>query len=134
MNVFRLKVSRLAVRFYKEKKAHTHCWISFSQANNVLVALSDLQAPLEALSQQQAQQAARLGQWGEAAGPFLQGGLGFPLPQQLAHLAQPGLGRFHPQLLRPASWGLGAASATAAMEEEGGVPCPAPTAGPPYTR
>lgn len=80
---------------------------------------------MEALSQQQA---ARLGQWGEAAGPFLQGGLAFPLPQQLAHLTQPGITRFPPQLLRPASWGLGAG-----MEEEGGVGC-APAAGPPYAR
>lgn len=103
------------------------CWVTFSQANR-LVALSDLQGPLEALSQQQQQQAARLGQWGEAAGPFLQGGLAFPLPQQLAHLTQPGIARFPPQLLRPASWGLGAA-----VEEEGGVGC-APAAGPPYAR
>uniref|UniRef100_H2MFP1 Probable helicase with zinc finger domain n=1 Tax=Oryzias latipes TaxID=8090 RepID=H2MFP1_ORYLA len=58
---------------------------------------------LEALSQQQA---ARRGQWGEAAGPFLQGNVAFSLPQQLAHLAQPGMARFPPQLLRPASWGL----------------------------
>uniref|UniRef100_A0A672IUX2 Probable helicase with zinc finger domain n=1 Tax=Salarias fasciatus TaxID=181472 RepID=A0A672IUX2_SALFA len=64
---------------------------------------------LEALSQQQQQQAARLGQWGEAAaGPFLQGGVAFPLPQQLAHLAQPSMARFPHQLLRAASWGLGA--------------------------
>uniref|UniRef100_A0A672IST0 Probable helicase with zinc finger domain n=1 Tax=Salarias fasciatus TaxID=181472 RepID=A0A672IST0_SALFA len=78
---------------------------------NHMVALSDLQGPLalEALSQQQQQQAARLGQWGEAAaGPFLQGGVAFPLPQQLAHLAQPSMARFPHQLLRAASWGLGA--------------------------
>ncbi|XP_043969739.1 probable helicase with zinc finger domain isoform X1 [Gambusia affinis] len=75
----------------------------------------DLQSPmtLEALSQQQQQQqqqqqAARLGQWGEAAGPFLQGSVAFPLPQQLAHLAQSGMARFPPQLLRAATWGLGA--------------------------
>ncbi|XP_027873210.1 putative helicase with zinc finger domain isoform X2 [Xiphophorus couchianus] len=69
----------------------------------------DLQSPLtlEALSQQQ-QQAARLGQWGEAAGPFLQGSVAFPLPQQLAHLAQSGMARFPPQLLRAATWGLSA--------------------------
>uniref|UniRef100_A0A8C9YA04 Probable helicase with zinc finger domain n=1 Tax=Sander lucioperca TaxID=283035 RepID=A0A8C9YA04_SANLU len=73
----------------------------------------DLQGPLalEALSQQQ--QAARLGQWGEAAGPFLQGSVAFPLPQQLAHLAQPGIARFPHQLLRAASWGL-----SANMEDE----------------
>lgn len=72
---------------------------------NPAVALSDNQGPsaLEALSQQQA---ARRGQWGEAAGPFLQGNVAFSLPQQLAHLAQPGMARFPPQLLRPASWGL----------------------------
>uniref|UniRef100_A0A667ZS12 Probable helicase with zinc finger domain n=1 Tax=Myripristis murdjan TaxID=586833 RepID=A0A667ZS12_9TELE len=88
----------------------------------------DLQGPLalEALSQQQQQQAARLGQWGEAAGPFLPGGVAFPLPQQLAHLAQPGLARFPHQLLRAASWGL-----NASMEDEA-VP-PAST-GPPFTR
>ncbi|XP_068606668.1 probable helicase with zinc finger domain [Brachionichthys hirsutus] len=68
----------------------------------------DLQGPvaLEALSQQQQQQVARLGQWGEAAGPFLQGSVAFPLPQQLAHLAQPGMARFPHQLLQTASWGL----------------------------
>lgn len=109
------------------------CLVTFSRANR-LVALSDLQGPLEALSQQQQQQqqAARLGQWGEAAGPFLQGGLAFPLPQQLpqqlAHLTQPGIARFPPQLLRPASWGLGTG-----VEEEGGVGC-APPAGQPYGR
>lgn len=103
------------------------CLVTFSRANR-LVALSDLQGPLEALSQQQ--QAARLGQWGEAAGPFLQGGLAFPLPQQLpqqlAHLTQPGIARFPPQLLRPAGWGLGAG-----VEEEGGVGC---ASGQPYAR
>uniref|UniRef100_A0A665V717 Probable helicase with zinc finger domain n=1 Tax=Echeneis naucrates TaxID=173247 RepID=A0A665V717_ECHNA len=67
----------------------------------------DLQAPLalEALSQQQ--QAARLGQWGETAAPFLQGNVAFPL-QHLAHLAQPGMARIPHQLLRAASWGLSA--------------------------
>lgn len=70
-----------------------------------MVALSDLQGPmaLEALNQQQA---ARLSQWGETAGPFLQDSVAFPLPQQLAHLAQPGMVRFPHQLLRAASWGL----------------------------
>uniref|UniRef100_A0A674BWD6 Probable helicase with zinc finger domain n=1 Tax=Salmo trutta TaxID=8032 RepID=A0A674BWD6_SALTR len=63
---------------------------------------------LEALSQQ-----ARLGQWGEP-GPFLQGGVAFPLPQQLAHLAQPGLARFPPQLLARANWRM-----SAGMEDEG---------------
>ncbi|AWP05906.1 putative helicase with zinc finger domain [Scophthalmus maximus] len=88
----------------------------------------DLQGPLalEALSQQQHQQAARLGQWGEAAGPFLQGSVAFPLPQQLAHLAQPGMARIPHQLLRAASWGL-----SANMEDE--AVSTAPT-GPPYTR
>lgn len=91
------------------------------------VALSDLQGPLalEALSQQQ-QQAARLGQWGEAAGPFLQGSVAFPLPQQLAHLAQPGMARFPHQLLRAASWGL-----SANMEDEAVTSAPT---GPPFTR
>ncbi|XP_029632636.1 probable helicase with zinc finger domain isoform X3 [Salmo trutta] len=70
---------------------------------------------LEALSQQ-----ARLGQWGEP-GPFLQGGVAFPLPQQLAHLAQPGLARFPPQLLARANWRM-----CAGMEDEAG--------GPPFTR
>ncbi|CAG06126.1 unnamed protein product, partial [Tetraodon nigroviridis] len=67
----------------------------------------DLQGPLalEALSQQQA---ARLGQWGEMSGTFLQDNIAFPLPQQLAHLAQTGMVRFPPQLLRANSWGLGA--------------------------
>uniref|UniRef100_A0A3Q3MFM7 Helicase with zinc finger n=1 Tax=Mastacembelus armatus TaxID=205130 RepID=A0A3Q3MFM7_9TELE len=72
---------------------------------------NDLQGSLtlEALSQQQQQQqAARLGQWGEAAGPFLQGSVAFPLPQQLTHLAQPGMARFPHQLLRAATWGLSA--------------------------
>uniref|UniRef100_A0A673CEZ7 Probable helicase with zinc finger domain n=1 Tax=Sphaeramia orbicularis TaxID=375764 RepID=A0A673CEZ7_9TELE len=70
---------------------------------------------LEALSQQQQQQqqAARLGQWGEAAGPFLQGSVAFTLPQQLAHLPQPGMARFPHHLLRAASWGL-----SANMEDE----------------
>uniref|UniRef100_A0A674BRJ8 Probable helicase with zinc finger domain n=1 Tax=Salmo trutta TaxID=8032 RepID=A0A674BRJ8_SALTR len=68
-----------------------------------------------ALSQQ-----ARLGQWGEP-GPFLQGGVAFPLPQQLAHLAQPGLARFPPQLLARANWRM-----CAGMEDEAG--------GPPFTR
>lgn len=74
---------------------------------NHIDCLLDLQGPmaLEALSQQQA---ARLGQWGEAAGPFLQGGVAFPMPQQLAHLAQPGMARFPHQLLRAASWGFSA--------------------------
>ncbi|XP_067353757.1 probable helicase with zinc finger domain [Channa argus] len=68
----------------------------------------DLQGPmaLEALSQQQ--HAARLGQWGEATSPFIQGSVAFPLPQQLAHLAQPGMARFPHQLLRAASWGFSA--------------------------
>ncbi len=92
-----------------------------------VVALSDLQGPLalEALSQQQ-QQAARLGQWGEAAGPFLQGSVAFPLPQQLAHLAQPGMTRFPHQLLRAASWGL-----SANIEDEA---VPSASTGPPFTR
>lgn len=96
---------------------------------NHLVALSDLQGPLalEALSQQQQQQqAARLGQWGEAAGPFLQGGVAFPLPQQLTHLAQPGMARIPHQLLRAASWGL-----SANMEDEA---VSSASTGPPYTR
>lgn len=88
--------------------------ISDSEANPT-VPLSDFQGPmaLEALSQQQQQQAARLGQWGEAAGPFLQGSVAFPLPQQLAHLTQPGMARFPHQLLRAANWGL-----SANMEDE----------------
>ncbi|KAM4585119.1 putative helicase with zinc finger domain isoform 1-T2 [Odontesthes bonariensis] len=87
----------------------------------------DLQSPmaLEALSQQQ-QQAARLGQWGEAAGPFLQGSIAFPLPQQLAHLAQPGMPRFPHQLLRAASWGL-----SANLDEEA---IPPHSAGPSFNR
>ncbi|MEQ2306821.1 hypothetical protein AMECASPLE_012169, partial [Ameca splendens] len=90
----------------------------------------DLQSPLalEALSQQQhqQQQAARLGQWGEAAGPFLQGSVAFPLPQQLAHLAQSGMARFPPQLLRAATWGL-----SANMDDEA---VSSATAGPTCTR
>ncbi|XP_041838677.1 probable helicase with zinc finger domain [Melanotaenia boesemani] len=86
----------------------------------------DLQSPLalEALSQQQ--QAARLGQLGEAAGPFLQGSVTFPLPQHLAHLAQPGMARFPHQLLRAASWGL-----SANMDDEA---APAASTGPSFTR
>uniref|UniRef100_A0A671UKW4 Probable helicase with zinc finger domain n=1 Tax=Sparus aurata TaxID=8175 RepID=A0A671UKW4_SPAAU len=80
----------------------------------------------KALSQQQQQQAARLGQWGEAAGPFLQGSVAFPLPQQLAHLAQPGMARFPHQLLRAASWGL-----SANMEDEA---VNSASSGPPFTR
>uniref|UniRef100_A0A665V716 Probable helicase with zinc finger domain n=1 Tax=Echeneis naucrates TaxID=173247 RepID=A0A665V716_ECHNA len=85
----------------------------------------DLQAPLalEALSQQQ--QAARLGQWGETAAPFLQGNVAFPL-QHLAHLAQPGMARIPHQLLRAASWGL-----SANIEDEAASPA---STGPPYTR
>ncbi|KAM3865303.1 putative helicase with zinc finger domain [Diretmus argenteus] len=81
----------------------------------------DLQGPLalEAVSQQQV---ARLGQWGEAAGPFLQGGVAFPLPQQLAHLAQPGLARFPHHLLRAASWGLGAGMEDEAVPSSTGLP------------
>uniref|UniRef100_A0A8C5HEK9 Probable helicase with zinc finger domain n=1 Tax=Gouania willdenowi TaxID=441366 RepID=A0A8C5HEK9_GOUWI len=56
----------------------------------------------------QQQQAARHGQWGEAAGAFIQGSVAFPLPQQLAHLAQSGMPRFPHQMLPAASWGLGA--------------------------
>lgn len=83
----------------------TACLIT--SLTNFTLFLSDLQSPLalEALSHQQQQQAARLGQWGEAARPFLQGNVAFPLPQQLAHLAQSGMARFPPQLLRPATWG-----------------------------
>ncbi|NP_998431.1 probable helicase with zinc finger domain [Danio rerio] len=56
----------------------------------------------------QHQQQARVGQWGEHT-PFLPAGVApFPLPQQLAHLAQPGL-RIPPQILR-AGWGLGPAA------------------------
>lgn len=61
---------------------------------------------LEALGQQQQQQVTRLGQWGEPAGPFLQGSVAFPLPQHLAHLGQPGIARFPHQLLQAANWGL----------------------------
>lgn len=78
---------------------------------------------IEVLNQQQA---ARLGQWGEAAGPFLQGSVAFPLPQQIAHLAQPGMARFPHQLLRAASWGLGAN-----IEDES---VPSASTGPPFTR
>lgn len=89
------------------------------------MALVDLQGPLalEVLNQQQA---ARLGQWGEAAGPFLQGNVAFPLPQQIAHLAQPGMARFPHQLLRTAGWGL-----SANMEDESG---PSASTGPHFTR
>ncbi|XP_036395751.1 probable helicase with zinc finger domain [Megalops cyprinoides] len=65
----------------------------------------------EALSQQ-----ARLSQWNEH-NHILQGGVAFPLPQHLAHLAQPSL-RFPPQLLR-ANWRLGASA-----EDEAGPPFP----------
>ncbi|KAJ8283665.1 hypothetical protein COCON_G00025150 [Conger conger] len=64
----------------------------------------------EALSQQ-----ARLSQWGEH-NHLLQGGVAFPLPQHLAHLAQPGL-RFPPQLLR-ANWRMGGG------QDEAGPPFP----------
>lgn len=92
---------------------------------NIMVASSDLQGPLalEALSQQQA---ARLGQWGEMSGTFLQDNIAFPLPQQLAHLAQPGMVRFPHQLLRANSWGL-----SASMDDEAIVSA---SAGPPFTR
>lgn len=54
---------------------------------------------------QQQQPPVRLGQWNEP-GPFLQGAVPpYPLPQQLAHLGQPGM-RIPQQLLR-ANWGLG---------------------------
>lgn len=79
---------------------------------------------LEALSQQQ--QAARLGQWGEA-GPFLQNSVAFPVPQQLAHLTQPGMARLPPHLLRAASWGIG----SNATEDE---TLPPATTGPPFNR
>lgn len=62
---------------------------------------------LDALGQHQHhhQHHARVGQWGEHA-PFMQPGVPpFPLPQQLAHLGQPGV-RLPQQLLR-AGWGLG---------------------------
>lgn len=78
---------------------------------------------LEALSQQQA---ARLGQWGEMSGTFLQDNMAFPLPQQLAHLGQPGMVRFPHQLLRANSWGL-----SAGMEDDAIVSA---SAGPPFTR
>ncbi|XP_064180340.1 probable helicase with zinc finger domain isoform X2 [Anguilla rostrata] len=65
----------------------------------------------EALSQQ-----ARLSQWSEH-NHLLQGGVAFPLPQHLAHLAQPGL-RFPPQLLRP-NWRMGAGG-----QDEAGPPFP----------
>ncbi|XP_077460409.1 putative helicase with zinc finger domain [Stigmatopora argus] len=86
----------------------------------------DLRRPLalELLNQQQ--QAARLGQWNEATGPFLPGGVAFPLPQQIPHLAQPGVTRFSHQLVRAASWGLGAN-----MEDETGSPA---STGPPFNR
>lgn len=92
---------------------------------NITVAFSDLQGPLalEALSQQQA---ARLGQWGEMSGTFLQDNIAFPLPQQLAHLAQTGMVRFPPQLLRANSWGLGAS-----MDDEAIVSA---SPGPPFAR
>ncbi|XP_034043995.1 probable helicase with zinc finger domain [Thalassophryne amazonica] len=98
--------------------------------NGILGDNLDLQAPmvLEALSQQQQQQqqVARLGQWGEPAGPFVQGSVAFPLPQQLPHLAQPGMTRFPHQLIQAASWGL-----NANIDDEA-VPS-APT-GPPFSR
>ncbi|XP_061684668.1 probable helicase with zinc finger domain isoform X2 [Syngnathoides biaculeatus] len=86
----------------------------------------DLRRPLalEVLNQQQ--QAARLGQWNEAAGPFLPGGVAFSLPQQIPHLAQPGMTRFSHQLLRAANWGLGAN-----MEDEAGSTA---STGPPFNR
>lgn len=86
----------------------------------------DLRRPLalEVLNQQQ--QAARLSQWNEAAGPFLPGGVAFPLPQQIPHLAQPGIARFSHQLHRAANWGLGAN-----MEDEAGS---AASTGPPFNR
>ncbi|KAJ4923302.1 hypothetical protein JOQ06_016424, partial [Pogonophryne albipinna] len=60
-------------------------------------------------------------------GPMaLEGGVAFPLPQQLAHLAQPGMARFPHQLLRAASWGLGAN-----MEDEAVTSA---TSGPPFNR
>ncbi|XP_033839572.1 probable helicase with zinc finger domain [Periophthalmus magnuspinnatus] len=86
----------------------------------------DLQNPisLEALNQQQ--QAARLGQWGEAAGALLQGPVAFPMPQPLPHLPQPALARLPPHLLRTAGWGI-----SANAEEEA---VPSATAGPPFNR
>lgn len=73
-----------------------------------MIPLSDIQGPLalEALSLQQ--HTARLSQWGEGAGPFLQGNIAIPLPQQLAHLTQPGMPRIPHHLLRAAGWGLSA--------------------------
>lgn len=90
-----------------------------------IMFLSDLQGPLalEALSQQQG---ARLGQWGDAAAPFHQSSVAFPLPQQLAHLAQPGMARFPHQLLRAANWGL-----NANMEDEA---IASASTGPPFPR
>ncbi|KAK7929286.1 hypothetical protein WMY93_005681 [Mugilogobius chulae] len=87
----------------------------------------DLQNPIsvEALNQQQ-QQAARMGQWGEAAGPLLQGPVAFPMPQPLAHLPQPGLARLPPHLLRTAGWGI-----SANTEEE---VVSSATTGPPFNR
>uniref|UniRef100_A0A6Q2Z1W4 Probable helicase with zinc finger domain n=1 Tax=Esox lucius TaxID=8010 RepID=A0A6Q2Z1W4_ESOLU len=66
---------------------------------------------LEALSQQ-----ARLGQWGEP-GPFIQGGVAFPLPHQLAQLAQPGLARLPPQMLARTNWRM-----SAGLEDESEMP------------
>lgn len=67
--------------------------------------------------QPQQQQPVRLGQWNEP-GPFLQGAVPpFTLPQQLAHLGQPGM-RIPQQLLR-ANWGLGTAA-----EDEPRAPMP----------
>lgn len=101
------------------------CWIT-SLANYTLFLFSDLQNPLalEALSHQQ--QAARLGQWGEAARPFLPGNVAFPVPQQLAHLAQSGMARFPHQLLRAATWGH-----SANMDDEA---VPSASAGPNFNR
>lgn len=102
-----------------------HSWSWATVKKKMMVAFSDLQGPLalEALSQQQA---ARLGQWGEMSGTFLQDNIAFPLPQQLAHLAQPGMVRFPHQLLRANSWGL-----SASMDDEAIVSA---SAGPPFTR
>ncbi|XP_061778836.2 probable helicase with zinc finger domain isoform X2 [Nerophis lumbriciformis] len=87
----------------------------------------DLRGPLalEVLNQQQ-QQATRLGQWSEAAGPFLQGGVAFPMPQQIPHLAQPGMTRFSHQMLRAANWGL-----SANVDDEAGTVA---STGPPFNR
>ncbi|XP_077380130.1 putative helicase with zinc finger domain isoform X2 [Festucalex cinctus] len=87
----------------------------------------DLRRPLalDVLNQQQ-QQAARLSQWNEATGPFLPGGVAFPVPQQIPHLAQPGMTRFSHQLHRAVNWGLGAN-----MEDEAGLPA---STGPPFNR